>query len=69
MLFNLTGFDAALKDVYGPRIEEQLNMDNVLSEWIDENDSEPWTGRQVTFPIHVGRNEGASSFAKDIIAE
>lgn len=61
MGLNLTAFDAALKDVYGPRIEEQLNMTNPLSDWIDENDSSDWTGRQVTYPIHVSRNEGVGA--------
>jgi hypothetical protein len=60
----LTAFDAALKDVYGPRIEEQLNMVNPLTDWIDENDSSDWTGRQVTFPIHVSRNEGVGAAAE-----
>jgi len=60
----LTAFDAALKDVYGQRIEEQLNMTNPLTEWIDENDSADWTGRQVTYPIHVSRNEGVGASAE-----
>lgn len=54
----LTAFDAVLKDVYGPRIEEQLNIVNPLQDWIDENDSADWTGRQVIYPIHVSRNQG-----------
>ncbi len=58
MGMNLTGFDAALKDVYGPKIEEQLSLSNVLSDYVDENDSADWTGRQVIYPIHVGRNQG-----------
>lgn len=61
---DLSGFDAALKDVYGPRIEEQLNNINVLSDWIDENDSADWTGRQVIYPIHVGRNQGVGASAE-----
>ena len=58
---NLSAFDAALKDVYGPRIEEQLNQVNVLTDWIEENDSADWTGRQVIYPIHVGRNQGVGA--------
>lgn len=61
---DLSGFDAALKEVYGPRIEEQLNQYNPLSDWIDENDSADWTGREVTYPIHVGRNEGVGASAE-----
>jgi hypothetical protein len=61
---NLSGFDAALKDVYGPRIEEQLNQINILSDWIEENDSADWTGRQVIYPIHVTRNQGVGASAE-----
>ena len=57
----LTGFDSALKDVYGPRIEEQLSLMNVLTDWIEENDSAEWTGRQVIYPIHVTRNQGVGA--------
>jgi len=57
----LTGYDAALKDVYGPRIEEQLNDMNVLSDYIEEDDSQDWTGRQKIFPITTGRNQGVGS--------
>jgi hypothetical protein len=60
----LTGFDAALKEVYGPRIEEQLNIVNVLSDWIDENDSEDWTGRVKKYPLHIGRNQGVGASAE-----
>jgi hypothetical protein len=58
MGLNLSNFDAVLKDVYGPQIEEQLSMVNKLSDHIEENDSSDWTGRQVMYPIHVSRNEG-----------
>ena len=61
----LSGFDHALKDVYGPRIEEQLSLLNVLSDYIDEDDSQDWTGRQVVYPIHVGRNEGIGAIGED----
>jgi hypothetical protein len=61
---DLTGFDAALKEVYGPRIEEQLNMVNVLADWIDENDSADWTGRVVKYPLHISRNQGVGASAE-----
>lgn len=61
---NLSGFDAALKDVYGPRIIEQLNLVCSLSDWIDEDDSADWTGRQVIYPIHVARNQGVGASAE-----
>lgn len=57
----LTGFDAVLKDDYGPRIEEQLSLLNVLSDYIEEDESEDWTGRQKIFPITVGRNQGVGA--------
>jgi len=60
----LTAFDAVLKDVYGPRVEEQLNQTNPLADFIDENDSADWTGRQVTYPIHVSRNQGVGASAE-----
>jgi hypothetical protein len=61
---NLSGFDAVLKDVYGPRIEEQLNLVCSLSDWIDEDDAADWTGRQVIYPIHVARNQGVGASAE-----
>jgi hypothetical protein len=64
MGMNLTYFDAALKDVYGPRVEEELSIRNVLTDYIEENDSADWTGRQVTYPIHVGRNQGVGASAE-----
>ena len=39
-------------------------MTNPLTEWIDENDSSDWTGRQVTYAIHVSRNEGVGAAAE-----
>lgn len=57
----LSLFDAALKDVYTDRIEEQLNNKNPLTEFIDENDSATWTGRQVVGSIRVGRNQGVGA--------
>jgi len=64
MAQNLTNFDNALKDVYGPAIEEQLSLVNVLTDWIDENDSSDWTGRQVVYPIHVSRNQGVGAIGE-----
>jgi len=61
---DLTAFDSVLKDVYGPRIEEQLAQVNPLTDWIDENDSSDWTGRQVVYPIHISRNEGVGASAE-----
>jgi hypothetical protein len=61
---NLANFDAVLKDVYGPQIEEQLSLVNKLQDQIEENDSADWTGRQVTYPIHVSRNEGVGASAE-----
>jgi hypothetical protein len=37
---------------------------NVLGDLLEENDSVNWTGRQVTYPIHVGRNEGVGASAE-----
>lgn len=58
---DLTAFDAVLKDVYEGDIREQLNMVDILGDFLEEDDSHDWTGRRVTFPIHVGRNEGVGT--------
>lgn len=58
---DLTYFDKVLKDVYGPAIQEQLSMLNVFSEFVEENETATWTGRQVRYPIHVGRNQGVGT--------
>jgi len=34
---------------------------NVLSDYIDEDDSQDWTGRQKIYPITTGRNQGVGS--------
>ncbi|HCV42685.1 MAG TPA: phage major capsid protein [Bacteroidetes bacterium] len=41
-----------------------MNMVNPLTDWIDENDSSDWTGRQVIYTIHVSRNEGVGASAE-----
>ena len=58
---DLSAFDKVLKDVYGPAIQEQLNQLNVFSDFIEEDDSVTWTGRQVRYPIHISRNQGVGA--------
>lgn len=58
---DLTLFDKVLKDVYGPAIQEQLSLMNVFSDFVEENETATWTGRQVRYPIHIGRNQGVGA--------
>jgi hypothetical protein len=61
---DLTYFDKVLKDVYGPAIQEQLSLMNIFSDFVEENETATWTGRQVRYPIHIGRNQGVGASAE-----
>lgn len=57
----LTTFDALLKNVYRGPIVELLNQETYLIDQIEKsnvNSLGSFTGRQLVFPIHVGRNRG-----------
>lgn len=59
----LTTVNAISKDIYGPRIEEQLENEVVLSKRIEKTSqgtSSEQGGKFVTFPLHVKRNSGIS---------
>lgn len=59
----LTTVNAISKDVYGPRIEEQLENEVVLTKRIEKTSrgtSSEQGGKFVTFPLHVRRNSGIS---------
>lgn len=58
---NLTSLDALLKNVYRGPIIELLNQDTFLIDQLEKsnvNDIGSFTGRQVIFPVHSGRNRG-----------
>lgn len=57
----LTTVDAILKEIYGPRIEDQLQNEVVLKKRIERTSDgvvESVGGKYVDFPIHVSRNHG-----------
>src|ERR1035437_2282578 len=57
----LTTFDALLKNVYRGPIVELLNQETYLIGRVEKtnvNNLGSFTGRQLVFPVHVGRNRG-----------
>lgn len=60
----LTNFDAILKNVYRGPIVEQLNQESYAIDQFERvaaNDMGSFSGRQVIFPVHTGRNRGRAS--------
>ncbi|MDE2107481.1 MAG: hypothetical protein KGL39_60360, partial [Patescibacteria group bacterium] len=62
---DLTSMDALLKDFYVPKIPEQIKNHFPMSEWATERDDMPTDGRQVFYPVHVGRNTGIGAVAEN----
>lgn len=62
---NLTNIDALLKDFYLDKIPEQVKQNFPLSEWAEERDDMPTDGRQVLYPLHIGRNVGVGAIAEN----
>lgn len=57
----LSTFDALLKNVYRGPIIELLNQETYLIDQVEKsnvNNLGTFTGRQLVFPVHVGRNRG-----------
>jgi hypothetical protein len=57
----MAAFDAILKEVYGPRIENQLQNEVVAAKRLERTSEgvvETVGGKYVDFPIRVGRNTG-----------
>lgn len=57
----LTTVDAITKEIYGPRIEEQLEDEIILTKRIEKSSAGTTSevgGKYVTFPLHTGRNSG-----------
>jgi hypothetical protein len=59
----LTLADAILKEFYEGAIRETLNNEVLLKKYLNEN-SRPWTGRHVRFPVHNQRNSGVGARAE-----
>lgn len=58
---SMTAFDAILKEVYGPKIENQLQNEVVTVKRLERTSQgvvETVGGKYVDFPIKVGRNSG-----------
>ncbi|MDE2098458.1 MAG: phage major capsid protein [Patescibacteria group bacterium] len=58
MAQDLANFDAMFKDLYLDKIPETIKENFPLSEFAEERDDLQTDGRQVLYPVHVGRNTG-----------
>jgi hypothetical protein len=59
---DLASWDALLKDDYGPAIQNQLNEENLIQKFMEEDtQDESWQGRQKIVPIKIGRNWSVGS--------
>lgn len=57
-----TQWDPLFKDDYGPAIQNQLNDENLMLQWMEsEVKDDSWTGRQKVVPIMIGRNRSVGS--------
>ena len=65
---NINSITPILKEVYTPRIVEQLDNYTVFMSRLtksSDNISQEFGGKYVYFPIHVGRNSGIGSRLED----
>ncbi|MFI4919878.1 MAG: phage major capsid protein [Legionellales bacterium] len=62
MAQNLSNFDAVLKDYYEGHVRSVLNNDVKLLKLL-QKDTSSWSGRQIIFPVNVGRNFGVGARA------
>jgi hypothetical protein len=59
---DITQWDPLFKDDYGPAIINQLNEENLMTQWMEsEIKDDSWTGRQKVVPIMIGRNRSVGS--------
>lgn len=61
MAVNMAVYDAILKDVYGPQIEEQIVSETPLLQRLQRKGPESLVGRKFVVPIHVSRNVGIAA--------
>lgn len=59
----ITTIDAILKDFYIDKIVEEIKQQQPLSDYFKKRDDMPTDGRQVFYPVHVGRNVGVGAIA------
>lgn len=59
---DLTSWDPLFKDDYAPAIQNQLQQDNLIQAFMEEDTSEDsWVGRKKVIPIKIGRNWSTGS--------
>src|SRR5258708_30533537 len=57
----ITLVDGILKDFYVDKIVEEIKQNHPLSDFFKKRDDMPTDGRQVLYPLHVGRNAGVGA--------
>ncbi len=62
---DLTNIDALLKDFYVDKIPDEIKNHFPMSEWAAKRDDMPTDGRQVFYPVHVGRNTGVGAIGEN----
>jgi len=59
-----TAYDSVLKDWYEGAIRDQIVTRAKMYRRFQDKDANPWGGRQVTYPIRTGRNQGIGAYAE-----
>jgi hypothetical protein len=59
-----TAYDAVLKDWYEGAIRDQIVTRAKMYRRFQDKDANQWGGRQVTYPIRTGRNQGIGAYAE-----
>lgn len=62
----LSTIDAILKEFYEGAIRDTLNNEILLKKYLGESKKQ-WSGRRVTFPVHLGRNVGVGARSEGAI--
>lgn len=57
----ITTVDTILKDFYVDKIVEEIKQQQPLSDYFKKRDDMPTDGRQVFYPVHLGRNTGVGA--------
>ena len=59
-----SAFDSVLKDVYGDGIIEAISTKTKVLDMFERKPASDYGGREVTYPVHVGRNEGSGWYSE-----
>lgn len=59
-----SSYDAVLKDLYEGAIRDQVVTNAKMYRRFQDKDAKLWGGRQVTYPIRTGRNQGVGAYAE-----